>query len=87
MPQASDVAMNARRFRRHIRAVGLSTRTGHSYVESVEAMARFLAEPGMPLDAEIVSGGIGSKYLHRSAPAATSSSGPAAVGYSAAASA
>jgi hypothetical protein len=42
MPQAADLAINAGRFRRHIRAVGLSPR--------VEAMARFLAERGMPLD-------------------------------------
>jgi site-specific recombinase XerD len=50
MPQAGDLAISAGRFRRHIRAVGLSPRTEHSYLESVEAMARFLAERGMPLD-------------------------------------
>jgi site-specific recombinase XerD len=50
MPQAGDLAINAGRFRRHIRAVGLSPRTEHSYLESVEAMARFLAERGMPLE-------------------------------------
>ena len=50
MPQGGDLAINAGRFRRHIRAVGLSPRTEHSYLESVETMARFLAERGMPLD-------------------------------------
>ena len=39
MPQGGDLAINAGRFRRHIRAVGLSPRTEHSYLESVEAMA------------------------------------------------
>jgi hypothetical protein len=43
MPQAGDLATNVGRFRRHLRASGLSPRTEQSYLESVEALARFLA--------------------------------------------
>jgi site-specific recombinase XerD len=55
MPQGGDLATNAGRFRRHIRAIGLSPRTEQSYLESVEALARFLAERGMPLDTAAIS--------------------------------
>jgi site-specific recombinase XerD len=55
MPQGGDLAVNAGRFRRHIRAVGLSPRTEHSYLESVGTLARFLAERGMPLDTAAIT--------------------------------
>ncbi len=44
LPPASGVALDASRFRRQIRAVGLSPRTEPSYLGSVQALARFLAE-------------------------------------------
>jgi site-specific recombinase XerD len=52
---AGDLTVNAARFRRHIRAVGLSPRTEQSYLESLDALIRFLAGRGMPLDTAAVS--------------------------------
>lgn len=46
--QSGDLAENAARFRRHLRAANLSPRTEQSYLELVEALARFLASRGMP---------------------------------------
>jgi len=53
--QAGDLAVNAARFRRHIRAVGLSPKTELSYLEAVEGLIRFLADRGMPLDTAAVA--------------------------------
>jgi site-specific recombinase XerD len=55
MPQVGDLTTNAGRFRRHLRATGLSPRTEQSYLESVEALARFLASQGMPLDTAAIT--------------------------------
>jgi site-specific recombinase XerD len=46
--QASDLAVNAARFRRHVRASGLSPKTEQTYLEAVDNMAAFLADRGMP---------------------------------------
>jgi site-specific recombinase XerD len=47
--QASDLAVNAARFRRHLRASGLSPKTEQTYLEAVNNLAVFLADRGMPI--------------------------------------
>jgi site-specific recombinase XerD len=50
--QAGDVAVNAARFRRHLRASGLSPKTESTYLEGVANLTTFLAARGMSLATE-----------------------------------
>jgi site-specific recombinase XerD len=52
---ATDLAVNAGRFRRHIRASGLSPKTETTYLEGVANMAAFLVERGLPTAVESIS--------------------------------
>lgn len=55
LPPASGLALDAARFRRHVRAVGLSARTEQSYLESVDNLGRYLAQRGMPGETEAIT--------------------------------
>jgi site-specific recombinase XerD len=47
---AGDLAVNAARFRRHIRASGLAAKTEQAYLDGVANLVAFLVRRGMPLD-------------------------------------
>ena len=48
--QASGLAVNAARFRRHLRAAGLSAKTETTYLQGVDHLATFLAERDLPTE-------------------------------------
>lgn len=52
---AAGLAVNAARFRRHLRAAGLSPKTESTYLQGVDHLAAFLLERGMPAAPEAIS--------------------------------
>jgi site-specific recombinase XerD len=48
--QAGGLAVNAARFRRHLRAVGLSAKTESTYLQGVDHLSAFLAERDLPTE-------------------------------------
>src|SRR3954453_6429264 len=51
----TDLDVNAARFRRHLRASGLSPKTETTYLEGVANLAAFLAERGRPPAVEAIT--------------------------------
>jgi site-specific recombinase XerD len=52
---SGGLAVNAARFGRHLRAAGLSPKTGRTYLEGVANLAAFLVERGMPTAIEAIT--------------------------------
>jgi site-specific recombinase XerD len=52
---ASDLDVNAARFRRHLRACGLSPKTESTYLDGVRNLTAFLIERGMPTALESIT--------------------------------
>jgi hypothetical protein len=52
---ASDLDVNAARFRRHLRASGLSPKTESTYLDGVRSLTSFLVERGMPTALESIT--------------------------------
>lgn len=52
---AGNLAVNASRFARHLRASNLSPRTEQAYLEAVAGLARFLVSRGMPTNIETIT--------------------------------
>jgi integrase/recombinase XerD len=53
--QGASLAVNAARFRRHLRATGLAAKTETTYLQGVEHLVAFLAERRLPTDPAAIS--------------------------------